>query len=168
MSKCPVKNTGHFYYHLATEKLQVNKGTALASLSLIRTIGMTIAPTIYAGFIARGFSEIPSLFKTDFQSILQTNVQQSNLSAEATAELAQIGSQFSAGREISQQQMMTVVQSIQDPTLKEVVLNSVNEVSVIAAQNGYSGLFYCAVIIAICILIVGFILKPIRIKSLQS
>lgn len=153
---------------LATERLQTNKGTALASLSLVRTIGMTIAPTIYAGFIARGFSEIPSLFKSDFQTILQINVQQANLSAEATAELAQIGSQFSGGGEVSQQQMMEVVPTIQDPNLKQAVLNSINEVTVMAAQNGYSGLFYSAVIIALGILIVGIILKPIRIKSLQS
>lgn len=152
---------------LATEKLEANKGTALASLSLIRTIGMTIAPTIYAGFIARGFSEIPSLFKNDFQGILQQNVQQANLSEQATAELAQVGSQFAAGGQFSEEQMMMVVQNIQDPTLKEVILNSVNEVTVMAAQNGYGGLFYSAVIIAICIFAVGMILKPIRKKSLE-
>lgn len=152
---------------LATEKLQTNKGTALASLSLIRTIGMTIAPTIYAGFIARGFSEIPAIFKSDFQSILQSNVQEANLTEEATAELAQIGRQFAGGAEFSEQQMMGVVQNIQDPALKNVVLNSVNEVTTMAAQSGYSGLFYSAVVIAICIFITGLILKPIRNKSLQ-
>ena len=152
---------------LATEKLEANKGTALASLSLIRTIGMTIAPTIYAGFIARGFSEIPTLFKNDFQGILQQNVQQANLSEQATAELAQVGSQFAAGGQFSEEQMMTVVQNIQDSTLKEVILNSVNEVTVMAAQNGYGGLFYSAVVIAICIFAIGLILKPIRKKSLE-
>ncbi|WP_225223728.1 MULTISPECIES: MFS transporter [Solibacillus] len=152
---------------LATEKLQTNKGTALASLSLIRTIGMTIAPTIYAGFIARGFSEIPTIFKTDFQSILQNNVQQANLTEEATAELAQIGSQFAGSAEFSEQQMMGIVQNIQDPALKNAVLNSVNEVTTMAAQSGYSGLFYSAVVIAICIFVTGLILKPIRNKSLQ-
>ncbi|MGN7478218.1 MFS transporter [Solibacillus silvestris] len=153
---------------LATEKLLENKGTALASLSLVRTIGMTIAPTIYAGFIARGFSEIPSLFKTDFQSVLQNNVQDADLSGDAIAELAQIGGQFASGSEFSQQQMIDAVQNIQDPTLKEVIMKSVNEVTSIAAQNGYGGLFYSAVVIAICIFIVGIILKPVRKKSLQS
>ena len=152
---------------LATEKLQTNKGTALASLSLIRTIGMTIAPTIYAGFIARGFSEIPAIFKSDFQSILQNNVQEVNLIEEASAELAQIGSQFAGGAEFSEQQMMGIVQNIEDPALKNAVLNSVNEVTTMAAQSGYSGLFYSAVVIAICIFVTGLILKPIRNKSLQ-
>lgn len=153
---------------LATEKLQANKGTALASLSLIRTIGMTLAPTIYAGFIARGFNELPNLFKTDFQSILQTNIAEANLSQAANAELAQIGSQFASGGEFSQQQMMGIVQNIQDPTLKDVVLSSVNDVTQLAAQNGYSGLFTSAAIIALCILVIGLILNPIRKKSLQA
>ena len=153
---------------LATEKLQANKGTALASLSLIRTIGMTLAPTIYAGFIARGFNDLPNLFKTDFQSILQNNIEEANLSQAATAELGQIGSQFAGGGEFSQEQMMGIVQNIQDPTLKEVVLHSVNEVTQLAAQNGYGGLFTSAAIIALCILVIGIILKPIRKKSLQA
>jgi len=81
---------------LATEALKSNKGTALASLSLLRQIGMTIAPTIYAGFIARGYSNIGNLFKTEFQDVLQTNVEQANLSQDALGELAQIGQQMAA------------------------------------------------------------------------
>lgn len=152
---------------LATEKLQDNKGTALASLSLIRTIGMTLAPTIYAGFIARGFIELPSLFKSDFPTILQNNVQAAELSQQATVELAAIGQQFAAGGDYSQQQMMEAVQTIQDPTLKEVVLISVNEVTQLAAQNGYSGLFTTAALIGLCVLIIGIMLKPIRNKEWQ-
>lgn len=62
---------------------------------------------------------------------------------------------------------MTVVQNIQDPTLKDVNLNSVNEVTVMAAQNGYGGLFYSTVVIVICIFAAALILKPIRKKSLE-
>lgn len=54
---------------LATERLEKDKGTAVAGLSLARQIGMTIAPTIYAGFIARGFNKIPILFETDFPDV---------------------------------------------------------------------------------------------------
>lgn len=64
--------------------------------------------------------------------------------------------------------MMGAVQNIQDPTLKEVVLRSVNDVTQLAAQNGYSGLFTSAAIIALCILVIGLILNPIRKKSLQE
>ena len=152
---------------LATEKLEENKGTALASLSLLRTIGMTLAPTIYAGFIARGFSEVPSLFKSDFPTILQNNIQNANLSQEGLAEVQQIGTQFASGGEISQDQMIAAVANIQDPSLKEVVSSSVTEVTKLAAENGYGGLFMSAAVIAFCIIVVGFILQPIRKKSLN-
>lgn len=152
---------------LATEKLQDNKGTALASLSLVRTIGMTIAPTIYAGFIARGFSEIPSLFKSDFPTILQDNIQNADLSEAGMAEMQQLGSQFAGGGDLSQEQLMGAVANVQDPGLKEVITSSVAEVSKLAAQNGYGGLFASAGVIALCIVVVAFILKPIRKKSLQ-
>lgn len=154
---------------LATEKLTADKGSALATLSLTRTIGMTIAPTIYAGFIARGFNQIPELFKTDFPLILQDNVEKANLSEAGLAELQQLSSQMAGGgASMSQEQLNAAVAQIQDPTLKAVILDSVSQVSTIAAQGGYGGLFYSAVIIAIGIIIVTLILQPIRKKSLAQ
>ena len=150
---------------LATEKLEANKGTALASLSLIRTLGMTIAPTIYAGFIARGFSEMGSLFKTDFPTILQNKIEEANLPPEAMQELAQISSQFE-GSNVSQEQMLVAVEELQNPALKEAILNATGEVTTLAAQNGYGGLFLSAAIISLAIIIFGLILQPIRKKSL--
>ena len=149
---------------LATEKLETNKGTALASLSLIRTLGMTIAPTIYAGFIARGFSEMPALFKTDFPSILQNNSTEAQLSAASIQELEQINTQFAVGSELSQDDMLAAVSQIQDPALKDVILSSVNDITTLAAQNGYGGLFMSAGVIAIGIVVFGLILQPIRQK----
>lgn len=153
---------------LATEKLQANKGTALATLSLTRTLGMTLAPTIYAGFIARGFTQIPEIFKNDFPQLLQDNIAAANISEAGMAELQQISGQIAGGGNITQQQMTEVVNQIQDPTLKEVIMSSVGEVSKIAAQDGYGGLFYSAVIIALCIIIITLILMPIRKKSLAQ
>lgn len=71
---------------LATERLEKNRGSALSGLSLVRQIGMTIAPTIYAGFIVRGFNQIPNLFKSDFRNILQRNMEDADLSPEAMRE----------------------------------------------------------------------------------
>ena len=62
--------------------------------------------------------------------------------------------------------MEAVIQQIQDPGLKKVILDSVNEVTTLAAQGGYGGLFYSAVVIAVLILIVTFILAPIRKRNL--
>src|SRR5690606_35753704 len=61
---------------LATEGLSANKGTALASLSLLRQIGMTIAPTVYAGFIARGYNNMGNLFRDDFRGVLQGHIEE--------------------------------------------------------------------------------------------
>ncbi|MER2000219.1 MAG: MFS transporter, partial [Lysinibacillus sp.] len=151
---------------LATEKLEENKGTALASLSLIRTLGMTIAPTIYAGFIARGFSELPNFFKTDFPSILENKLEEASLSPEAIQEMQQLSGQFTSVQAVTQNDMQQIVSQINDPTLKEAVLSSVNEVTMTAAQQGYGGLFMSAGIIAVGIIIFGLILQPIRKKSL--
>ncbi len=152
---------------LATEKLVTDKGTALATLSLTRQIGMTIAPTIYAGFIARGFNELPTLFKTDFTGILQNNIQNAQISPEGLKELENITASIPAGNgNITEDSMEAVIQQIQDPGLKKVILDSVNEVTTLAAQGGYGGLFYSAVVIAVLILIVTFILAPIRKRNL--
>jgi len=43
---------------LITENAGDNKGSALGTLSLIRQIGMTLSPTIYAGFITAGMKNI--------------------------------------------------------------------------------------------------------------
>lgn len=153
---------------LATERLENNKGTALASLSLIRTIGMTIAPTIYAGFIARGYSELPNLFKSDFGTQLQDNLKGVDLSAAGEKEMQQLGSQFAGEDDLSTEQMQQLVASIQDPTLKEAITNTVANLTKTAAHQGYDGLFITATCISIAILILAFILKPIRKKALSK
>lgn len=43
---------------LVSEASKTNKGTALGTLSLVRQIGLTLAPTLYAGFITAGFDQI--------------------------------------------------------------------------------------------------------------
>ena len=151
---------------LATERLHSDKGTAISTLSLSRQIGMTIAPTIYAGFIARGFNELPSLFKTEFPGILQDNIKAANLGPEGLAELGTLTSQMSGGTSgMTEAEMNQVISQIQDPALKEAVLSSVQEVTTMAAQNGYSGLFYTAVVIAVLIIIATAIMAPIRKKT---
>lgn len=148
---------------LATEKLKSDKGSALATLSLSRQVGMTLAPAIYAGFIARGFTQIPALFSSDFPSVLKRNIEGANLSPDAMSELQQLSQHMGAtSGELSQNALMQMVNQIQDPTLKEVIQTSVNQIIQTAAQNGYSGLFYSTVIIAVLIIVVTFILVPIR------
>ena len=149
---------------LATERLEKAKGTALAGLSLTRQIGMTIAPTIYAGFIARGFNQIPHLFETDFHDILQKNIEEAELSPEA---MQQFGEVIGAIAETPSADIdhEALLQSIEDPALKEVIESSVNQITYMAASSGYDGLFYTTVIIAALVIILAIILKPIREKQ---
>lgn len=154
---------------LATERLEKGKGSALAGLSLARQIGMTIAPTIYAGFIVRGFNTIPSLFQSDFGKILQDNVENANLSPEAMAELQQLSSKMEmTGSANTNADYSKITEQIQDPTLKDVVQSSIDQVTQIAAQDGYGGLFYSTVIIAVILILLAIILRPIRKKFLQA
>jgi len=148
---------------LATEGLTKDKGTALASLSLLRQIGMTLAPTIYAGFLARAFNNMGTLFKEDFPDILQRNLDAVELSAEAQAELGAIGRQMASGAaSMSETEMAEVVNSIQDPTLKAVIEDSVAEVTKIAAQNGFDGMYTTAAIIGVAVVAAALILMPLR------
>jgi len=156
---------------LATEGLQANKGTALASLSLLRQIGMTIAPTIFAGFIARGFGNMGELFKTDFQKVLQDNVAQANLSEAALGELEQIGQQMASGAGAYDENAMgEILGAIQDPALKEVIANSVAEITKTAAETGYGGLYWSAAVISALIIVAALILSPLRgkVKAQQA
>jgi EmrB/QacA subfamily drug resistance transporter len=148
---------------LATEGLNKDKGTALASLSLLRQIGMTLSPTIYAGFLARSFNNIGTLFKEDFPDILQRNLDAVELSAEGQAELGAIGRQMASGAaSMSDAEMTEVVSSIQDPTLKAVIEDSVAEVTKMAAKNGFDGMYMTAAVIGILVVAGALILMPLR------
>jgi len=153
---------------LATERLEKDKGSALAGLSLARQIGMTIAPTIYAGFIVRGFNQIPSLFQSNFSNILQKKMEDTDLSPEAMQEFQQVVSTMSANGSSSDMDYSNLLEQIQDPTLKDVIQSSVDQITLIAAQDGYGGLFYSTVVIAVIVVLLAIILKPIRKKSLQQ
>ncbi len=153
---------------LATERLEKDKGTAVAGLSLIRQIGMTIAPTIYAGFIARGFNKIPTLFETDFPDILKRNIENADLSPEALQELQMIASSMEHTNRSIGVNYEGILERIQDPALKEVIETSVNQITQTAAQSGYNGLFYTTVVISALVIIMAIILKPVRNKNMKN
>lgn len=153
---------------LATERLEKDKGTPLAGLSLARQIGMTIAPTIYAGFIVRGFNKIPEFFKTDFNSILQNNMESANLSPQAMQEFQQLVGTMSGAEHSANMDYASLLGQIQDPTLKDVIQSSVDQITFMATQDGYGGLFYSTVVIATLVVLLAIILKPIRQKVLQE
>ncbi|WP_405100208.1 MFS transporter [Oceanobacillus sp. FSL H7-0719] len=153
---------------LATERTEKNKGTAIAGLSLARQIGMTIAPTLYAGFITRGFNQIPELFQTDFGNILRENAEKANLSPEAMKELQQTAAAMSHHANPEEMDYHALLQNIEDPGLREVLEASVNQITTIAAQDGYGGLFYSTVILAVIVIVLGFVLKTVKRKYIAN
>lgn len=151
---------------LATEHIEDGKGAALASLSLIRQIGMTIAPTVYAGFIARGFATIGERFRNDFPSIFQDRAAEAGLTGEALGELAEIG-RHAAGLsgDVDAAQMGAMADAIRDPVLKGAVMDSVAEVTRQAAMAGYGGLYWTAAAIGAALCLVAVFLIPLRRKA---
>lgn len=142
---------------LATEKLSKDKGSALATLSLTRQLGMTLAPTIYAGFITRAFNSLPQKMETEFPNILTENIKNANLDPE---QLQGMQTHISAGRDMNQ--MLAAIEKIPDPTLQKVIQDSIDQLTQNVAQIGYGGLFISAAVISACIFLITFILAPIR------
>lgn len=79
-----------------------------------------------------------------------------------------LGQQFSNGGNVAAGDLTEVISNIQDPVLKDVISSTAADMSTIAAQNGYGGLFMTAAVIAVLILLTVFILAPIRKKRLAS
>lgn len=100
---------------IATEHIKGNKGVALAGISLIRQMGMTIAPTIYASFLTRGFSQ--------FGDVLQSNAQQAGIELTPGA-MAQIPTDGDMTT------MMSMIDKIPSPPVKELLLKTVHDASV--------------------------------------
>lgn len=146
---------------LATEKTESNKGTAIAGLSLARQIGMTLAPTLYAGFITRGFNQLPDMFRNDFQEVLQGEMEAENLGPEAMGELqealAHVRSESPETTDFT-----SVLSHIENPKLIDVIENSVNQVTTAAAKSGYDGLFMSATVLAVTVIIFAVLLKFVR------
>ena len=146
---------------LATEKLQRDKGPALATLSLARQMGMTLAPTIYAGFISRAFNGLPKQMETEFPEILTENMKAENLDpAQIQGMMQEMLPQMTSGADMNQ--MIEGIAKIPDPTLQKVIQDSIEQVTQNVAHTGYSGLFMSAVVISCAILLVTLILAPIR------
>ena len=122
---------------------------------------------IFAGFLARAMNDIGSIFQTDFQKILQGNVEKANLAPEAMAELGEIGQQMASANSMSEAELSALIANIQDPSLQEVVQASVSEVTKIASQNGFDGMYTTAAILGLLIVILAFVLKPLRKNLIQ-
>src|SRR5690606_1616351 len=113
-----------------------------ATLSLTRQIGMTIAPTIYAGFITRAYNNIPNLMENEFPDVLKENLEAANVDP---AVLGQMGAMMERADVSNMDDMLEGISKIPDPTIREAIENSINEIVQMAGSTGYSGLYFSSV-----------------------
>lgn len=130
---------------LATENSSSNKGIALGTLSLFRQIGMTIAPTIYAGFIARAFLDIGERIE---QNLKEAGV---DGSSSPVGELDQL-------QDLDYQEMIAQVEQIPVPPVRDAILEAIHG----ATSTGYNQLYLTASIVAGLTLITTIVLYGVR------
>ncbi|GAA5345342.1 putative MFS family arabinose efflux permease [Planifilum fimeticola] len=134
---------------LAAEKAGNQKGIALATSSLLRQIGMTLAPTVYAGFIARSFLNLEDTIKKKMED---ANIPVGGNMAHPT------------GEEMDVAAMQEAFDKIPDPTVREILSSSLHE----AVETGYSGLFYASTTVAIAMLLAVILLGLVRRKAARQ
>lgn len=118
---------------LITEHVPNNKSTALGILSLVREVGLTLGPTIFAGFITRSMSQFPQQVIKNLQSIGITPDQ------VPPSELARMKGMESFGNLTKQ------IHQIPSVPIQNAVLKALHEVSNI----GFSHLYWAACIISL-------------------
>ena len=144
---------------LATEKTQNAKGSSLATLSLMRTIGMTLAPTIFAGFLARSYNKVPDLFETEFPDVLQKNLEAAGID-ESQMAMAEQMAQSTSGMDMNS--LMASIEKIPDEGIRNVIEQSVSDITTMAGQSGFSLMYVSAAVMAALILILVPILSKVR------
>ncbi len=117
---------------LITESVPESKSTALGILSLTRQVGMTLGPTVFAGFLSRSMAGFPN--------VLTKNLSAAGVPATAIppGELSQMQAVQSFGNVAEQ------VQQIPVPGVRSAILNALHTV----AQQGFNHLYLATVIIA--------------------
>lgn len=134
---------------LATEDATSEQATALSTSSLFRQVGLTLAPTLYAGFIARSMM---NLGETISQNMEEAGIAGGGASFHHPEQAAgELGSMDMEG-------IREAFANIPDPTISEVLLTSLEE----AVKNGYDGLFGAALAVSILMLLATIILGLIR------
>lgn len=150
---------------LITESANGNKGTALAALSLSRQIGMTIAPTIYAGFIARAFTNLPNEIQTNFNEEF-SNVTQNDETLKG--ELASWFQTIDFSSITDSSQIYAALNSITNLDLKQAITDTIANITTATVHSGYGLLYLSAAVISVLSIVFAFILKSVRSKQVQE
>ncbi|GAB3048454.1 MFS transporter [Virgibacillus ainsalahensis] len=115
---------------LVGESAKVDEqGSALGTLSLIRQIGLTLFPTIYAGFITGGIMK-------------------------AEVVIGEEGNGISPDSGANYSDLMERINSIDNPELRSNLLNTATE----AIQSGFSQMYITSGVLSLIVLLIGFYL----------
>lgn len=138
---------------LVTEEAgEKNKGIAVATSSLSRQMAMAIAPTIFAGFLARSFMNIGSHIK---QGFADSGIQ---VPADAMQKFAPGGG---AAGSSDFHSLLEGFRSIPDEGVRRVLLHALH----VTVKQGYNGLFWSVLVFSALSLISALILGAIRRKK---
>jgi MFS family permease len=133
---------------LATENAADNKGVALAGASLLRQMGLTIAPTLYAGFLTRSF--------LGFGDALQEKAAEAGL-AQAGDAMAHMPASAAADPAA----ILAAVEQIPSPQVRELVQQTLHE----TIGRGYNGLYWSALIISALMFVAVFAVRAARSRN---
>ncbi|MGP3779958.1 hypothetical protein ACTWKC_00190 [Bacillus sp. 4A_MP3] len=122
---------------LYQKRLGQNKGTALGTLSLVRQVGLTLAPALYAGFITAGFDRIGDDIKN--------RLAKSGIPADQ-AQTPDIGGGLSSLQE--------QVSRIPVPAVKKAVSDAIEA----GISSGYHHLYTAAAVISLCTIVSAAVL----------
>lgn len=136
---------------LVSEQSGSDKGIALATSSLARQMAMAIAPTIYAGFIARSFMSIGDKIQAGFAEIGMSGTADSSM-------LDKLGMTSGGQGSINVESLHAQIEAIPMEPVKNVLNNALHEV----VGNGYNGLFWSGAVISGFVLITVVLLSRAR------
>lgn len=132
---------------LATERSGSEQATALATSSLFRQVGMTLGPTLYAGFIARSMMNLGEAISENMENASLVG----QMPAPHPPDVESAGS-------MDVEMIREAFANIPDPAISQILLTSLEEV----VKTGYDGLFTAAFIVTLLMLLATIILGLIR------
>lgn len=134
---------------LATRDTPDQKGIALAGLSLARQLGMTVAPTIYAGFLARSFQNLGTNIQDTFQAKGLPTSGIPGMDSFQQAPMAQMMEQGQGAAPPTFESLYDAMERIPSMPVRDALLEALH----LTARNGYAGIFWTAAAISIIMFI---------------
>ncbi len=132
--------------YLAGESADGQEGTALGTLSLFRQLAMTVAPTLYAGFIARAYMRLGERVKEELANVGISGDQIPVAEMERLQGTSDIPS------------LIAEVNEIPVPQVRDAILTAIHE----SARQGFDHLYTASMVISLITLLSVVFLAKVR------